>query len=132
MQQFKRLAAASTALMLTVGCTSATIIRSEPSGANVYIDGSKMGKTPYTYSDTKIIGSTTYLKLKLEGYEEFETVFRRDEEFQVGPCIGGPFLALIPWLWIMGYRPEHVYELTPEAQNNASQARPVETAPGSI
>ena len=127
-----RLAAASAALMLTVGCTSSTIIRSEPSGANVYIDGSKMGKTPYTYSDTKIVGSTTHLKLKMEGYEEFETIFRRDEEFQVGPCIGGPFLGLIPWLWIMGYRPEHVYELTPAGQSTAPEAQPVETAPGSI
>jgi len=131
MPQFKRLVAASTALMLTVGCTSTTMIRSEPSGANVYIDGSKMGKTPYTYSDTKIVGSTTHLKLKMEGYEEFDTVFRRDEEFQVGPCIGGVFL-LFPLLWVMGYRPEHVYELTPEAQKKASQAQPVETAPGSI
>ncbi len=129
--QLKRLVAAATALVLTVGCTSTTIIRSEPSGANVYIDGSKMGKTPYTYSDTKIVGSTTHLKLKLEGYEEFDTIFRRDEEFQVGPCIGGAFL-LVPWLWIMGYRPEHAYELTPESQRNTSQAQPVETAPGSI
>jgi PEGA domain len=129
--QLKRLVAASTALMLTVGCTSTTVIRSEPSGANLYIDGSKMGKTPYTYSDTKIVGSTTHLKLTKEGYEEFDTVIRRDEEFQVGPCIGGVFV-LFPLLWVMGYRPEHVYELTPEGRQNASQAQPVETAPGSI
>jgi hypothetical protein len=126
-----RFVAASTALMLTVGCTSSTIIRSEPSGASVYIDGSKLGKTPYTYSDTKIVGSSTHLKLKMEGYEEFDTVFRRDEEFQVGPCIGGAFF-LFPFLWVMGYRPEHVYELTPETRKNAAQAQPVETAPGSI
>jgi hypothetical protein len=129
--QLKRFAAASTALMLTVGCTSTTVIRSEPSGATLYIDGSKMGKTPYTYADTKIVGSTTFLKLTKEGYEEFETVIRRDEEFQAGPCIGGVFF-LFPLLWVMGYRPEHVYELTPEAQQNTSRAQPGEAAPGSI
>ena len=78
------------------------MLRSEPSGATVYIDGSKVGKTPYTYSDTKIVGATTQVRLKLEGYEEF----------QVGPCIGGVFV-LVPFLWVMGYRPEHSYELSP-------------------
>lgn len=107
-----RLAAASTALVFSVGCASTTMIRSEPGAANVYIDGSKVGKTPYMHSDTKIVGSTTRVRLTKEGYEDFETIIKRDEEFQVGPCIGGAFL-LVPWLWIMGYQPEHNYELTP-------------------
>jgi hypothetical protein len=36
----------------------------------------------------------------------------RNEEFQLGPCIGGVFF-LVPFLWVMGYNPEHNYELTP-------------------
>ena len=71
-----------------------------------------MGKTPYTYSDTKTVGSNTRIKLKKEGFEDFETVLSRNEEFQVGACIGGVFF-LIPFLWIMGYQPDHNYELSP-------------------
>lgn len=104
--------AASTALVFSAGCTSATIIRSDPSGATVYVDGSRVGKTPYTYSDTKMVSSTTHIKLKKDGYEDFETLLVRNEEFQLGPCIGGAFL-IVPFLWVMGYHPEHNYELSP-------------------
>jgi len=113
--------------MTLSACASTTVLRSEPSGATVYIDGSKVGKTPYTYSDTKIVGASTQVRLKLEGYEEFQTILSRSEEFQVGPCIGGVFV-LVPFLWVMGYRPEHSYELSP-----LSPAKPAPsnvTAPG--
>lgn len=106
--------AASTALVFSAGCASSTMIRSEPSGATVYIDGSKVGKTPYPYSDTKTVSSTTRIKLRKEGYEDLETLIVRNEEFQLGPCIGGA-LFLVPFLWVMGYQPEHNYELTPQA-----------------
>lgn len=107
-----RLAAACTALVFSAACASSTVIRSEPSGATVYVDGSKVGQTPYVYTDTKTVSSTTRVKLRREGYEDFEALLVRNEEFQAGPCIGG-FFTLVPFLWIMGYRPEHNYELTP-------------------
>ncbi|ADO75828.1 uncharacterized protein STAUR_8073 [Stigmatella aurantiaca DW4/3-1] len=106
----QRLVAASLLLTFSVGCTSSTLIRSEPSGAAVYIDGSRVGSTPYTHSDTKTVGSSTRVRLKKEGYEDFEAVISRNEQFEVGPCIGGVFL-LVPFLWVMGYNPEHSYEL---------------------
>ncbi|HEX8441263.1 PEGA domain-containing protein [Archangium sp.] len=134
-KRFLRLTAASTALVFSVGCASTTIIRTEPGEANLYIDGSKVGKTPYTYEDTKVVGSSTRVRITKEGYKDFETVLKRDEEFQVGPCIGG-FFFLVPWLWIMGYKPEHTYELTPEkaaekkGDINAQVGAPA--APGTI
>ncbi|WP_224364575.1 PEGA domain-containing protein [Hyalangium versicolor] len=109
---YRRLLAASTLLTLFTGCVSSTVIRSDPSGATVYIDGSRVGKTPYVHEDTKTVSSTTRVKLKKEGYEDFEAVIVRNEEFQLGPCIGGAFV-LIPFLWVMGYKPEHHYELEP-------------------
>jgi hypothetical protein len=39
-------------------------------------------------------------------------VITRNEQFSVGACIGG-VLVLVPFLWIMEYKPEHSYELTP-------------------
>jgi hypothetical protein len=107
-----RLLSAATAAALSTGCASTTIIRSDPPGATLYVDGSKVGKTPYTYSDTKTISSTTRLRLKKEGYEEFETLMTRNEQFQVDACIGGAFF-FVPFLWVMGYNPERTYELTP-------------------
>ena len=44
-----------------------------------------------------------------------------------GPCIGGAFV-LIPWLWIMGYRPDHNYELEPLSPRRSRGSREDTTA----
>jgi len=48
----------------------------------------------------------------MPGYEVTNAVIFRNEEFDVGACIGGVFL-LVPFLWIMGYRPVHMLEMRP-------------------
>ncbi|MFY0564932.1 PEGA domain-containing protein [Archangium lansingense] len=128
---FMRLMAVFTVLTFTVGCASSTIIRSNPSGADVYIDGSKVGTTPYTYSDTKLVGASTSVKLTKEGYQDFETTLRRNEQADIGAIIGGIFL-LVPFLWTMGYNPEHSYELKPAQEKPFAQDEAASAAPNSI
>jgi hypothetical protein len=107
-----RAGAAAVALVFAVGCASTTVIKSMPSGAKVYLDGEVAGTTPFAMTDTKIVGSVTRVRLVLDGYQPLETVITRNEQFDVGACIGGA-LVLVPWLWIMGYKPDHTYELSP-------------------
>lgn len=99
-------------LVFFTSCMSTTIIQSEPPGALVYINGEKMGKTPYFYSDEKIVGTVVHVKLQKEGYEDLTAAFSRTEEVNVGALIGGLFIWL-PLLWVMNYKPIHNYELTP-------------------
>jgi hypothetical protein len=106
-----RTAAALCATAL-LACSSETVIRSNPPGAKVFIDGSFVGTTPYTMSDTKIVGSTTSVRLEYPGYAPLTTNISRNEEFDVVACIGGVFFLPI-FLWIEGYKPEHTYELAP-------------------
>lgn len=106
------------------GCASMTIIHSEPEGAKVYADGELKGTTPLSYSDTKIVGSTTHLRLVKDGYQETSVALQRNEEFSVGACIGG-VLVLVPFLWIMNYKPEHRYELTPLPPRSAEALPPI-------
>lgn len=115
----KKLLTTLTGLLLVVGfilstssCASTTIINSNPQGAKVYMNQSFVGTTPYTHTDTKIVGSTTSVKLTKEGYEDFNTVLSRNEQVDAEAIVGGVF-ALIPFLWVMGYNPVHTYELTP-------------------
>ncbi|MEN6373711.1 MAG: PEGA domain-containing protein [Smithella sp.] len=96
-------------IFFIVGCTSNTIIKSRPDGANVYVDNVKVGVTPLNYSDTAIAGTTKALKLKKDGYTPLETVIRKSE-FQIGPCIGGLFV-LFPFVWILGYPESYEFEL---------------------
>jgi len=99
-------------------CASMTIIHSAPEGAKLYIDGEPKGNTPYSYSDQKIVGSSTHIRLVKDGYQDTNASLQRNEEFSVGACIGG-VLVLVPFLWIMNYRPEHTYELTPLSRAQA-------------
>ena len=105
----KTLVILATAALITA-CASTTKIDSTPAGATLYINGEKAGTTPYTYPDTKIVGSAVQLKIKKEGYEDFQTTLTRNEEADVGAIVGGVF-TLVPLLWSMKYKPTHTYEL---------------------
>lgn len=98
-------------IILFTSCASTTMIHSVPEGAKLYLDGEPVGSTPYSHRDKKIVGSNTALRFEKEGYETLETSFSRDEEVDVGAIIGGVFV-LIPFLWVMKYKPSHTYELT--------------------
>ncbi len=88
------LVAAAVSAGLFSSCASTTMITSEPSGAKVYIDGSPVGTTPYSYSDTKIVGSTTQITLKKEGCRDGNFTLTRSEKFEVGPCLVGFIVVL--------------------------------------
>ena len=106
-----RFVAAITLLAITA-CASSTTIQSVPQGARLYLNGEPVGATPYVMTDTKIVGSSTMVRLELPGYETVNGVISRNEEFDAGACIGGVFL-LFPFLWIQGYKPFHTFELHP-------------------
>ena len=100
------------ATVLFASCSSATLIQTNPGGAKLYMNGEYMGVTPYSYSDTKIVGSTTDVRLEKERFETLHTTLSRNERADVGAIVGGLFF-LFPFLWTMKYNPTHTYELRP-------------------
>jgi hypothetical protein len=114
------------AVILFSSCVSSTMIKSEPSGAKVYINGEPVGKTPYFYSDTKILGSITDVDLILDGYEPLYVSIERNEQVDVGAVVGGMFFG-IPFLWTLKYNPSHTYELYPLQQ--IEESTPSQFAP---
>lgn len=103
-----------------LGCASSTMIRSVPSNAKLYLNGVFVGRTPYLHSDTRVVTSATGVTIKKEGYQEVHASFSRDEKFSVGACIGGVFV-LVPFLWVMGYNPEHVFPMERQRAPAAAQ-----------
>jgi hypothetical protein len=93
-------------------CISSTVITSHPPGANVYLNGVPSGTTPVAMEDTHISGTMTRLRLELPGYEPFETVITRNEEIDGGALVGG-IVLLVPFLWLLRYKPLHEYDLVP-------------------
>ena len=108
----KVIAVIMSSVFLFSSCASSTLIQSNPNGAKLYMGGEYVGITPYNYSDTKIAGSKTPVRLVMEGYQEFNVVLNRNEKASAGAIIGGIFL-LVPFLWTTEYKPMHTYELTP-------------------
>lgn len=107
--------------ILLSSCASSTMIYSGPEDAKIYIDGEPVGKTPYLHTDTKIIGSTTTVKLEKEGYQPFYTTFSRNEQADAGAIIGGLFVW-IPFLWTMKYKPTRTYEMIPLSAGSTVKA----------
>jgi hypothetical protein len=94
------------------GCASSTVLQSQPPGARVLINGQPVGTTPYTMTDTKIVGSTTQIRLEYPGYAPLDTVISRSETVDILALIGG-LLVLVPFLWVCDYNPTHLYVLQP-------------------
>lgn len=101
-----------TCLILAISlsaCASTTVIDSVPSGATLYLNGAKVGVTPYTHTDTKVIGDINTVLLKKEGYQDYSTAFSRTEKANMRAIAG--FFVLVPLLWAMDYQPNHTYEM---------------------
>lgn len=118
-------------LILLESCASSTIIQSNPAGAKLYLNESLVGTTPYKHTDTKIVGSSTYVRLEKEGYRPLSTSFSRNEQADVGAIIGGVFL-LFPFLWTMKYDPSRTYELVPLSGSDNPAVMPMPLANDSV
>jgi PEGA domain len=97
---------------LIAGCTSETVLHTQPEGARLYMDGVYKGKTPYTYSDMKIVGMKTPLEFKLDGYETLDTHLSRTQRPDFGAIFGGIFVTF-PFLWTLQYDKTNTYMLEP-------------------
>ncbi len=98
-----------TAVFFLVGCSSSTMIKSNPPAAKLYIDGLYKCETPCTHSDTAAAGSSKTVLLKKEGYKDTTGTIKK-EKLAVGPLIGGIFL-LFPFIWLLGYESEYTFEM---------------------
>ena len=103
---------AAVTLCAFTGCASSTVLQSNPPGARISVNGVPVGNTPYTMTDTKIIGSTTPIRLEYPGYQTIDTTISRNEELDVGALIAGVFF-LIPLLWVQKYQPVHSFQMVP-------------------
>ena len=96
-------------LAFIASCSSRTLITSSDPASKIYVDGEYRGVGAVAHEDTKIVGSTTQVTIKKDGCAPQNFVFTRSEEFSPGACAGGVFV-LVPFLWVMGYKPSRTYE----------------------
>ena len=90
----------------STGCASQTSIRTSDPAAQIYIDGLYRGTGSVKYSDTKMSGAKTLIRLQKHGCAPQLYTLSRDEEIDVAACAGALFIA--PLFWLHKYKDEHV------------------------
>jgi hypothetical protein len=105
----KRLIALSTVFFLLFGCASTTLIKSDPPGAKLQVDGQSVGETPCFYTDKAIAGAVRTATLRKEHYKDTHGLIRR-EKLSVPALIGGIFLV-VPFVWILEYPSQYNFEM---------------------
>jgi hypothetical protein len=99
-----------TSALIMSGCASTTLLTTEPEGATVFIKEEVKGTTPYIYSDSKIIFSSTPIIFRKDGYRDLNIILKKDEIPAPLAIISGAFFY-IPLLWAAEYKGSHFYEL---------------------
>jgi hypothetical protein len=90
------------------GCSSTTIISSTDKESKIYADGQMVGVGQGVYRDTKVVGSTTAIRISKDGCHDQNYILTRNEEADIGAIIGG-VIFIVPFLWVTKYKPEHNY-----------------------
>lgn len=105
----KRPIALTAVFFFLFGCASTTLIKSNPSGANLQTDGTPLGETPCFYTDKAVAGTTKVVTLKKEGYKDYYGYIKR-EKLSIPALIGGIFL-IVPFVWILEYPSQYDFEM---------------------
>ncbi len=93
---------------LLIGCSTSVEITSDPSGADVDINGQSYGKTPAYMTLSDFDFNVYHLTLTKLGYRD-KTVTLQNE-IKVGPFIGG-FIFWPFWLWCYGPQDSYHFRL---------------------
>ncbi len=120
MKSLIKLTATLLLVFMINACASTSIIRASAPHAKIYVNDEYIGHSPATYSDTKIAGSTSVVRIEAEGYDTLTTTIRRNEEINVGALVG-TFFVLIPALWITNYRSNYSFDLSPESPTKVAK-----------
>jgi hypothetical protein len=83
--------------MGAAGCSHTVTIKSEPPGAEIFVDGQSKGMSPVSYEEKSSGGGSVDIKARLNGQEVTKTVERSEINWAaVGGAGGGPsaFLCL--------------------------------------
>ncbi len=105
----KKLIALGMVFFFLFACANTTLLKSNPPGAKLQVQGQALGETPRFYTDKAVAGTVKTVTLKKEGYKDLNGYIKRNK-FSVPMLIGGIFL-IVPFVWILEYPTEYYFEM---------------------
>jgi hypothetical protein len=124
----KKLIALMLVFFFLFGCAS-TVIKTKPSGADVYYGEKLLGKTPYTFTSGGIAGSKYMMTLKKDGYNDNVAQIKKDKA-DWGAIILGCFIGF-PFFWATTFPAEYIFEMDKLESNTAGISTSTPVAPSS-
>lgn len=111
------------AAAVLTGCTSTTVINSNPDHAQVLIDGAPRGETPFTYAEQVNAGTRHQLTLRKAGYRDLNTYIAADQ-WNVGKVIISALFCLPGLFFSSEYPPGYNFSLEPAQPQPYPQTYP--------
>ncbi|MBK8621953.1 MAG: PEGA domain-containing protein [Saprospiraceae bacterium] len=108
-------------------CTSSCKILSEPSDAEVYINGRYKGKTPYKFSTT--ISDETLLRINIQkkGFVSIDTIFYKNGKTnKINRVLG--YILVFPFDYDRMFKKEYAYHLKQKTYNDFPENLDQETS----
>lgn len=107
-----------------LSCAHAALIETDPPGAELYVDGTQVGITPYTMQDTVGGGDRYEIVLKKPGYKIVQETLVQDQfswprgvaSIGCGVCTLGIGCLGLLWSWELQDRYSFVLEPLPAAE----------------
>ncbi len=100
------------AALLLTSCSTSVQLTTEPSGADVEINGQAYGKTPINVNLTDFDFTDYSVTMRMAGYQDKTVVL--EKELKTGPFIGGFFIWPF-WLWSYGPMDAYNFQLLPKS-----------------
>ena len=100
--------------LLTGGCACKMMINTDPQGADVFVEGEPIGKSPATWTGKSgLPGKKVLVEAKKEGYQDATKLVDRDD-LNTGYAVMSFLFLFLGFLWSWEY-PDSVYlHLEPE------------------
>ena len=104
-------------LTLVTSCVTHTRVsfNTDVPGADVYVDGEYIGKTPATTRMSNAVWDDPDILIRKDGYKDIHTGTKK--EIKAVNLIFGLFFWLPSLLWVQGPLSHQYYMLTPENNN---------------
>jgi hypothetical protein len=116
------------ALLAWPACAHSALIESDPPGAELYVNGTQVGVTPFTLEDTPGGGERYEIVLQKPGYEILQATLQQDQfswprgvaSIACGACTLG--LGCLGLLWAWQLQDHYSYVLKPAGSGPTSAA----------
>jgi hypothetical protein len=100
-----------------VNCATTTMIKTIPEGADIFLQGDLMGKTPWKLEDNYSLPEEVTIRLEREGYVPLEVRLEKETSYILGVISLVPYPPFpLSYFWTWKFDKSYSFKLTPKKE----------------